>query len=150
MEQKRKKEVMQFARGIYTFALCGRVDFDAVVECIERLGNEVVFYTDKEADMLNKKHNCPNEGVDFREIYAATNWNPKSKRVIVYFHKRKGRPSPKMMLHSALHELGHIVLNHYKRIGKERDLCEEEADIFYKTFVLIEKGDIKTSLGVAK
>ena len=138
------------AKGAYTFGLRGNISFDNVVEYIKRLGYTVSFYTDAEADSLNEKHRC--DAVDFREIKAATVVNKRKGFYAVYFHKRKDHSSKNELKTAALHELGHILLNHLEDIGKDnnRRIYESEAELFVDIIEQIAQGKIKTQIGAAK
>ena len=137
------------ARGAYTFGLRGNVDFDNVVEYIERLGYAVFFYTDEEADRLNDEHGC--NAVDFRKTKAVTTVNKGQCFYAVFIHKRKGHSSKNELRNTVLHELGHILLKHLEDIGEHnRQMYETEASMFVEIIEQIAQGKIKAQIGAAK
>lgn len=127
-------DVKSYARGTYVFGLRKNIEFDNIIRYIERLGHTVIFYTDAEAEELNKKHYSPSDGIDFKTSYAVTVKERNREKLTMYLHKIENKRARITPTYTTLHELGHIVLNHLKDICEiNRKQYEAEAELFAKT-----------------
>lgn len=137
LTKERMKQINNEALAVYRFALQKHIEFETITDYMRRLGHAVDMYTKSHAPELNEKYGTKKDKLDFATVAAMTCKPYGQDKCHVFFNLEYTRY---LMVTNALHELGHILLNHLDDICESnRDYYEKEADYFTYSFELLDK-----------